>query len=73
MWRLDAGYLRVAWRGDRRRLAREAAFLGRLRGVVPAPEVLDCAGDDRLSALGLIPLAGQLPFVDHGVLRRTWS
>jgi aminoglycoside phosphotransferase (APT) family kinase protein len=143
VWRLEAGYLRVAWRGDRRRLAREAELLGRLREVLPVPEVLDCGGDDRLSwsltaamagtpladlcvppgpaglrdlareaavllralhswpvpgelaeivrrpgedpdplrragselvllppssVLGLIPLAGQLPFVDHGVL-----
>ena len=49
VWRLEAGYLRVAWRGDRGRLAREAELLGRLRGVVPVPEVLDCGGDDRLS------------------------
>jgi aminoglycoside phosphotransferase (APT) family kinase protein len=143
VWRLEAGYLRVAWRGDRGRLAREAELLGRLRGLLPVPEVLDCGGDDRLSwsltagmpgtayerlcvlpaphglrdlawevatllralhswpvpqelaellgrseedpdplrragselvllppsaALGLIPLAGQLPFVDRGVL-----
>jgi aminoglycoside phosphotransferase (APT) family kinase protein len=142
VWRLKTGYLRVAWRGDRSRLAREAELLGRLRGFLPVPEVLDCGGDDRLSwsltaempgtayehlcvqpassglrglarevaallralhswpvpqelaamlkrpedldplhragselvllppsaALGLIPLAGQLPFVDHGVL-----
>jgi aminoglycoside phosphotransferase (APT) family kinase protein len=143
VWRLDAGYLRVAWRGDRSRLAREAELLGSLRGFFPVPEVLDCGGDDRLSwsltaampgtayeqlcvqpappglrglarevaallrvlhswpvpkelaemlrrpgtdpdplrragselvllmpssVLGLIPLAAQLPFVDHGVL-----
>jgi aminoglycoside phosphotransferase (APT) family kinase protein len=143
VWRLETGYLRVAWRGDRSRLAREAELLGRLRGFLPVPEVLDCGGDDRLSwsltaampgtayehlcvqpapaglrnlavevaallrtlhawsvpgdladllrypgedldplrrsgselvlmppsaVLGLIPLAGQLPFVDHGVL-----
>ena len=142
VWLLDAGYLRVAWRGDRSRLAREARLLGRLQGVVPVPEVLDVGGDDRLSwslttsvpgttyeqlcvrpavgslrdlarevaallrdlhswpvpadvtemlrrpgedpdplrsagavlvlppaaALGLIPLAGQLPFVDRGLL-----
>ena len=49
VWRLEAGYLRVAWRGDRGRLAREAELLGRLRGVVPVPEILDCGGDDRLS------------------------
>jgi aminoglycoside phosphotransferase (APT) family kinase protein len=143
VWRLGTGYLRVAWRGDRSRLAREAELLGRLRGFLPVPEVLDCGGGDRLSwsltaampgtpladlcvppappglrdlarevatllralhswpvpedlaemlrrpeqaldplrragselvvlppssVLGLIPLAGQLPFVDHGVL-----
>ena len=50
VWRLQAGYLRVAWRGDRGRLAREAELLGRLRGVVPVPEVLDCGGDGRLSS-----------------------
>jgi aminoglycoside phosphotransferase (APT) family kinase protein len=49
VWRLPSGYLRVAWRGDRERLAREAALLGRLRGVVPVPEVLDLGGDERLS------------------------
>ena len=49
VWRLEVGYLRVAWRGDRGRLAREAELLGRLRGVVPVPEILDCGGDDRLS------------------------
>jgi hypothetical protein len=49
VWRLEAGYLRVAWRGDRSRLAREAELLGRLRGFLPVPEVLDCGGDDRLS------------------------
>ena len=143
VWRLEAGYLRVAWRGDRSRLARESELLDRLRAFLPVPEVLDCGGDDRLSwsltagmpgtayehlcvqpappglrdlarevagllralhfwpvprelaellwrsgadpdplrragaelvllppssALGLVPLAGQLPFVDHGVL-----
>jgi hypothetical protein len=49
VWRLDAGYLRVAWRGDRSRLAREAALLERLGGFLPVPQVLDCGGDDRLS------------------------
>ncbi len=28
VWRLGDGYLRVAWRGDRSRLAREAELLG---------------------------------------------
>lgn len=36
VWRLDAGYLRVAWRGDRSRLAREAELLERLRGAFPS-------------------------------------
>ena len=49
VWRLEHGYLRVAWRGDRSRLAREAELLGRLQGFLPVPEVLDCGGDDRLS------------------------
>jgi aminoglycoside phosphotransferase (APT) family kinase protein len=49
VWRMPAGYLRVAWRGDRSRLAREAELLHRLRGVVPVPEVLDRGGDDRLA------------------------
>jgi aminoglycoside phosphotransferase (APT) family kinase protein len=49
VWRLEPGYLRVAWRGDRSRLAREAELLGRLRGFLPVPEVLDCGGNDRLS------------------------
>jgi Phosphotransferase enzyme family len=49
VWRLEVGYLRVAWRGDRSRLAREAELLERLRGFLPVPEVLDCGGDDRLS------------------------
>ncbi len=49
VWRLPPGYLRVAWRGDRGRLAREAAVLGALAGTVPVPEVLDLGGDERLS------------------------
>lgn len=46
---LEAGDLRVAWRGDRSRLAREAELLGRLHGFLPVPAVLDYGGDDRLS------------------------
>lgn len=49
VWRLDAGYLRVAWRGDRSRLAREAELLRRLRSDFPVPQVIDRGGDDRLS------------------------
>jgi aminoglycoside phosphotransferase (APT) family kinase protein len=49
VWRLPSGYLRVAWRGDRGRLAREAAVLGALAGTVPVPEVLGLGGDERLA------------------------
>jgi hygromycin-B 7''-O-kinase len=49
VWRLDTGYLKVAWRGDRGRLAREADLLTRLGGHLPVPRVLDCGGDERLS------------------------
>ena len=49
VWQLKAGYLRVAWRGDRSRLAREAELLGSLQGFLPIPEPLDCGGDDRLA------------------------
>jgi hypothetical protein len=49
VWRLEAGYLRVAWRGDRSRLAREAELLGRLHGFLPVPAILDYGGDDQLS------------------------
>lgn len=50
VWRLEIGYLRVAWRGDRSRLAREAKLLGKLRGSFPsrrswtAEEMTGCHG-----------------------------
>ena len=50
VWRLGTGYLRVAWRGDRSRLAREAELLGRLRDSFPsrrswtAAETTGCHG-----------------------------
>jgi hypothetical protein len=43
VWRLEAGYLRVAWRGDRGRLAREAELLGRLRALHSWPLPADLA------------------------------
>jgi aminoglycoside phosphotransferase (APT) family kinase protein len=61
VWRLDAGYLRVAWRGDRSRLAREAELLGGLRGLLPVPQVLDCGGDERLSW----SLTAAMPGIDY--------
>lgn len=58
VWRVRDGYLRVAWRGDRGRLAREAELLSRLRDVVPVPHVLECGGDDRLAWALSAPLPG---------------
>ena len=49
IWRIGTGYLRVAWRGDRSRLAREAGLLQALRDFLPVPQVLDHGGNDRLS------------------------
>ena len=52
VWRLPAGYLRVAWRGDRGRLAREAAWLAPgVSGVVPVPEVLEVGGGGATAVL----------------------
>ena len=70
MWRLEHGYLRVAWRGDRSRLAREAELL---RHPSEDPDPLRRAGSELVlmppsAVLELIPLARQLSFVDHGVL-----
>ncbi len=58
VWRLDADYLRVAWRGTRSRLAREAELLGRLRGFLPVPEGAGRPGEGRPrrpAARGLLP------------------
>lgn len=49
VWRLDIGYLRVSWRGDRRRLAREAVLFAAIKDAVPVPEILDYGGDSRLA------------------------
>jgi hypothetical protein len=50
VWRLEAGYLRVAWRGDRSRLTREAVLLtgsagsSRFRRCWTAEEMTGCHG-----------------------------
>jgi aminoglycoside phosphotransferase (APT) family kinase protein len=49
VWRIGDLYLRVAWRGDRTRLAREAALMEAVAGVVPVPEVVAVGGDHALS------------------------
>ena len=49
VWKLDEGYLRVAWRGDLERLETEARLLGALKGVVPVPEVLDLGRSEALA------------------------
>ena len=41
-----------------RTLAREAELLGRLRGFLPVPEVLDCGGGDPMTADGEVLLHG---------------
>lgn len=45
VWRLPSGYLRVAWRGDRGRLARQAAGLLRALHSWPVPAGLAGTGD----------------------------
>jgi aminoglycoside phosphotransferase (APT) family kinase protein len=49
VWKIGDLYLRVAWRGDRTRLAREAALMEAVAGVVPVPEVVAVGGDHALS------------------------
>ena len=44
VWRLETGYLRVAWRGDRNRLAREAELLGWQRTTPSCSAPLTCTG-----------------------------
>jgi aminoglycoside phosphotransferase (APT) family kinase protein len=49
VWRIGDLYLRVAWRGDRTRLAREAAVMEAVAGLVPVPETVAFGGDSALS------------------------
>lgn len=48
VWKIADLYLRVAWRGDRTRLAREAALMQAVGGIVPVPEVVAVGGDHSL-------------------------
>ncbi len=65
-WLLDEQVLRVCWRGDLDRLAREATLLAALPDQVPAPRPLDCGRDDELSWL-------LLPRVPGDSLADAWS
>jgi aminoglycoside phosphotransferase (APT) family kinase protein len=48
-WRIGPAVLRVCWRGDRERFAREAAVTRALPPGVPYPEVLDTGSDGDLA------------------------
>ena len=65
VWRIEPGVLRVCWRGDRERFAREAAVTRALPAGVPYPEVLEAGSDG--------DLAWQLTrFVEGVPLARLW-
>jgi aminoglycoside phosphotransferase (APT) family kinase protein len=49
VWRIGPAVLRVCWRGDRERFAREAAVTRALPPGVPYPEVLDTGSDGDLA------------------------
>jgi prepilin-type processing-associated H-X9-DG protein len=48
-WRIGPVVLRVCWRGDRDRFAREAAVTAALPPTVPYPEVLESGRDEQLA------------------------
>jgi aminoglycoside phosphotransferase len=58
-WLLGEQVLRVCWRGDLDRLAREAALLSALPAEFPAPRPLACGRDDELSWLLMPRLPGK--------------
>ena len=65
-WRIGSVVLRICWRGDRDRFAREAAVTAALPPDVPYPEVLATGRDERLAwqvtrAIDGVPLAQVLP------------
>lgn len=62
-WLLGEQVLRVCWRGDLDRLAREAALLVALPEEIPAPQPLECGRDDDLSWL-LMPRLPGIPLAD---------
>jgi aminoglycoside phosphotransferase len=58
-WLLGERVLRVCWRGDLDRLAREAALISALPAEVPAPRPLECGRDDELSWLLMPRMPGR--------------
>jgi prepilin-type processing-associated H-X9-DG protein len=65
-WRIGSVVLRICWRGDRDRFAREAAVTAALPPAVPYPEVLETDRDEHLAwqvtrAVDGVPLALTLP------------
>ncbi|MEY2472301.1 MAG: hypothetical protein QOK28_1630 [Actinomycetota bacterium] len=48
VWQIDELFLRISFRGDRRRLHREAALLGALPSQIPHVEVVDVGDADDL-------------------------
>ncbi len=66
VWRIGPAVLRVCWRGDRERFAREAAVTRALPAGVPYPQVLDTGSDGDLAwqvtrAVEGVPLATLWP------------
>lgn len=59
VWEGHGRYLRVCWRGDRRRLEKEALVLAHLPAGVPTPEVADAGGDDELTWMVTGTVAGE--------------
>ncbi|HEY4024140.1 MAG TPA: aminoglycoside phosphotransferase family protein [Pseudonocardiaceae bacterium] len=58
-WLLGDRVLRVCWRGDLDRLAREAALISALPAEIPAPRPLECGRDDELSWLLMPRMPGR--------------
>src|SRR5450631_1578302 len=66
VWRIGAVVLRICWRGDRDRFAREAAVTAALPPGIPYPEIVDAGRDDELAwqvtrAVDGVPLAAVWP------------
>src|ERR1035441_8815909 len=49
VWRIGAVVLRICWRGDRDRFAREAAVTAALPPGIPYPEIVDAGRNDELA------------------------
>ncbi|HEV3360761.1 MAG TPA: phosphotransferase [Pseudonocardiaceae bacterium] len=65
-WLLGEQVLRVCWRGDLDRPAREAALLTALPAEIPVPRPLDCGRDNELSWLLMPRMPGE-------TLADTWA